>query len=81
MPYDDNYPSRTLPMPAIPQRDYNSNRPAYYYDELPTRVAPPAYLDPRSNPYYGASRGDRYDTSTVDRSRATFGSDRSPFYP
>ena len=80
-PYDDGYQSRTLPMPPVPQREYNSNRPAYYSDELPARVAPPAYLDPRSNPYYGASRGDRYDTATVDQSRSRFETNRSPFYP
>ena len=85
MPYDSDdgygYPSQTLPMPPVPSREYNSNRPAYYEDELPARVAPPAYLDPRNNPYYGASRGDRYDTATVDRSRSRFETDRSPFYP
>ena len=81
MPYDNGYPSRTLPMPAAPQREYNSNRPGDYDDELPARVAPPAYLDPRGNPYYGASRSDRYDTTTANRSRSRFESDRSPFYP
>ena len=79
MPDDYGYQNRTLPMPSVPQREYNSNRPAYYSDELPARVAPPTYLDPRSNPYYGASRGDRYDAATVDLSR--FETDRSPFYP
>ena len=81
MPYDYGYPSRTLPMPAAPLREYNSNRPAYYDDELPARVAPPAYLDPRNNPYYGASRDDQYGTTTVNRSRSRFETDRSPFYP
>ena len=81
MPNDYGYQSRTLPMPPVPQREYLSTRPAYYSDELPTRVAPPAYLDPRSNPYYGASRGDRYDTATIDRSPSRFDTDRSPFYP
>lgn len=81
MPYDDGYPSQSLPMPPVPRREYNSSRQRYYSDELPAQVAPPTYLDPRSNPYYGASRGDRYDTATVDRSRSRFDSDRSPFYP
>ncbi|MBC8117917.1 MAG: hypothetical protein H7062_26295 [Candidatus Saccharimonas sp.] len=81
MPHDYGYQSRTLPMPAAPARDYNSNRPSYYYEELPARVAPPTYLDPRSNPYYGAGRGDRYDSATVNRSRSRFETDRSPFYP
>ena len=80
-PYDYSYQNRTLPMSPAPQREYNPNRPSYYYDELPARVNPPAYLDPRSNPYYGASRGNRYDTSTVDRSQSRFETDRSPFYP
>ena len=81
MPRDYGYSNRTLPMPPVPPREYNSKRPAYYSDELPARVAPPAYLDPRSNPYYGASRGERYDTAAFDRSRSRFDSDRSPFYP
>lgn len=81
MPYNYNSPNRTLPTPVAPPREYNSNRPNYYYDELPARVNPPTYLDPRSNPYYGASRSDRYDTSTADRSRSRFDTDRSPFYP
>ena len=80
-PYDNGYQSRTLPMPAAPPGEYNSSRPSYYDNELPARVAPPTNLDPRSNPYYEASRGDRYDTATVDRSRLRFDSDRSPFYP
>ena len=80
-PYDYGYPSQTLPMPPVPTSDYLSNRPSYYNDEPPTQAAPPAYLDPRSNPYYGASRGDRYDTATADRSRSRFEADRSPFYP
>ena len=81
MPYDYGYPSQTLPMPAAPQRDEISNRPSYYYDELPDRAAPPAYRDPRDGFYPGASRDNRYDISTVDRSRSRFETDRSPFYP
>ena len=80
-PYDYGDPSKTLPLPPVPTSDYLSNRPSYYNDEPPTQAAPPAYLDPRSNPYYGASRGDRYDTATADRSRSRFEADRSPFYP
>ena len=81
MPYDYGNPARTLPLPTAPQGGYSSNRPAYYGDELPVRAAPPAYLDPRNNPYYGASRSDRYDTARVDRSRSRLDSDLSPFYP
>lgn len=81
MPNNYGYPTRSLPMPAAPVREYNTNRPIYYYDDVPVRSAPPSYLDPRVNPYYGASRNYRNDAAAVETRKTTFGTDRSPFYP
>ncbi len=81
MPYGNGYPSRTVPMPAAPSRDYDTSRASYYYDELPARVTPPAYRTPRDDYFYGANDRDRFETTSVDRSRTRFETDRSPFYP